>query len=254
MSIIDDMVILSRKQREIAEREAQILRLARPILLREGYQALSMDRLATLMEYAKGTLYNHFPNKEEIVIALAIESMELRFRMFEFGSSLSHLSRERLMGIGAACEVYTQACTEHFAIEEWIRNSMIWDKSSSRRQDLIRQCESRCMGVVSSIVRDAMIAGDLLLSDGLSPEEMIFGFWSLNYGSQVLAATSPSLGELGIADAPKAIRHHCYTLMNGFGWSPLMNIEQQFQRMDHLHQRIRIEFNLIETEILTQSN
>ena len=240
------MVILSRKQREIAEREAQILRLARPILLREGYQALSMDRLAALMEYAKGTLYNHFPNKEEIVIALAIESMELRFRLFEFGAKLSQQSRLRLMGIGAACEVYTQACREHFAIEEWIRNSTIWDKSSSQRQDLIRQCESRCMAIVTGIVRDALIAGDLSLPEGLPPEEMIFGFWSLNYGSQVLAATSPSLPQLGIADAPKAIRHHCYILMNGFEWAPLLDIDLQFQTMDDFHQKIRDHFNLVD--------
>jgi len=240
------MVILSRKQREIAEREAQILRLARPILLREGYQALSMDRLAILMEYAKGTLYNHFPNKEEIVVALAIESMELRFQMFEFGATLSDHSRERLMGIGAACEVYTQACRDHFAIEEWIRNSTIWDKSSSRRQDLIRQCESRCMAVVAGIVRQAVVSGHLQLRDGLSPEEMIFGFWSLNYGSQVLAATSPSLPQLGIADAQKAIRHHCYTLMNGFGWLPPLSMDEQFQLMDKFHDRIRVRFDLLD--------
>jgi len=230
------------------------LRLARPILLREGYQALSMDRLAILMEYAKGTLYNHFPNKEEIVIALAVESMELRFRLFEYGAQLSPIPRERLLGIGAACEVYTQACRDHFAIEEWIRNSMIWDKSSSGRQDLIRQCESRCMGVVSGIVRDAMVAGDLTLRDGLSPEEMIFGFWSLNYGSQVLAATSPSLAKLGISDAPKAIRHHCYTLMNGFGWTPLLGADEQFAKMDLFHQQIRDEFGLHEPKMATPNN
>lgn len=245
------MVVLTRKQREIAEREEQILRLARPILLREGYQALSMDRLATLMEYAKGTLYNHFPNKEEIVVALAIESMELRYRLFQFGSQLSQIPRERLMGVGAACEVYMLVCRDHFEVEQWIRNSTIWEKSSSRRQELIQQCESRCMGLVLGIIQEAMLAGDLKLHDGLSPEELIFGFWSLNYGSQLIAATSPSLAKLGIADAPKAIRHHCYTLMNGFGWSPLLGVDEQFQKMDQFHQQIRTEFNLNEPDLIT---
>ena len=170
------MVTPSRKQREIQEREAQILKLARPILLREGYQALSMDRLATLMEYAKGTLYNHFPNKEEIVLALAIESMELRLKMFEAASIASRVPRERLLAIGAACELYTQSCADHFAIEDWIRNSTIWDKSSTARQDLIRQCEGRCMSIVSGIVRDAVAHGDLKLENDLTAEEMIFGF------------------------------------------------------------------------------
>lgn len=236
------MVTLTRKQREIQEREVQILRLARPIMLREGYQALSMDRLATLMEYAKGTLYNHFPNKEEIVLALAVESMELRLQMFEAASVASSVSRERLMAVGAACELYTQSCADHFAIEDWIRNATIWEKSSAKRQDLIRQCEAQCMSIVAGIVRDAVAHGELTLRDGLTAEEMIFGFWSINYGSQVLAATSPSLSSLGVPNAPRAIRHHCFTLLNGFGWQPMGDFEEHNKLMDRFGQMLRKHF------------
>jgi len=239
------MVTASRKQREIRDREAQILRLARPILLREGYQALTMERLAAVMEYAKGTLYNHFPNKEEIVLALAIESMGLRFQLFQAAADGSSISRNRLMAIGAACELYTQDYSDHFAIEDWIRNTTIWDKSSSRRQELILQCESRCMDVVAGIVRDAVEAGDLTLSPSLSAEEMIFGFWSLNYGSQVLAATSPSLSSLGIRDAPKAIRHHCCILMNGFGWKPFLEFNEHDSLMDQLASQLKMQFDQV---------
>ena len=69
------MVELTRKQREIQERTREILRVAKPILLAEGFQALTMDRVASRMEYAKGTIYGHFSNKEEIVLALALEAM-----------------------------------------------------------------------------------------------------------------------------------------------------------------------------------
>lgn len=236
------MVTLSRKQREIQDREVQILQLARPILLREGYQALSMERLASQMEYAKGTLYNHFPNKEEIVLALALESMELRARMFDAAATSSPHSRERLLCVGAACELYTNECADHFAIEEWIRNSTIWEKSSQQRQDLIRQCEGRCMAIVAGIVRDAVARRDLELRNGLTAEEMIFGFWSINYGSQVLAATSPSLASLGVANAPQAIRHHCYTLLNGFGWQPITNFQEHTALMDKFGSMLREQF------------
>lgn len=224
------------------EREEQILRLARPILLREGYQALSMDRLASLMEYAKGTLYNHFPNKEEIVLALAVESMDLRLKMFEAASVASALPRERLLAVGSACELYTQSCADHFAIEDWIRNSTIWEKSSAKRQDLIRQCEGRCMSIVAGIVRDAVARGDLQLQNGLTAEEMIFGFWSINYGSQVLAATSPSLSSLGVPNAPHAIRHHCFTLLNGFGWQPVSDFASHMANMDRFGELLRGQF------------
>jgi AcrR family transcriptional regulator len=241
------MVTLSRKQREIQERETQILRLARPILLREGYQALSMERLASMMEYAKGTLYNHFPNKEEIVLALAIESMELRFQFFEVAASEEAPSRHRLMAIGSACELYTQRFQEHFAIEEWIRNSTIWDKSSARRQDLIRQCEGRCVALVAGIVRDAVQANELTLANDMTGEEMIFGFWSINYGSQVLAATSPSLAALGIVNAPAAIRRHCYTLMEGFQWQPLMSYAEHVSLMDRFYQSLESRFASVQS-------
>jgi AcrR family transcriptional regulator len=232
------MVTLSRKKREIQEREVQILRLARPILLREGYQALSMERLASMMEYAKGTLYNHFPNKEEIVLALALESMELRFKLFEAAEKMDVVSRHQLLAIGAACEIYTQKYAEHFAIEEWIRNSTIWDKSSTRRQELIRQCESRCIGLVATIVRNAVSQGNLSLHEGMTAEEMIFGFWAINYGSQVLSATSPSLTDVGIVDAIKSIRRHCFTLLNGYGWAPRMTFEAHVALTEQFTQRL----------------
>ncbi len=236
------MVTLSRKQREIKEREGQILKLARPILLRKGSQALSMDRLAAQMEYAKGTLYTHFRNKEEIVLALAAESMELRLKMFEAASAASRVSRERLIAIGAACELYTQEYADHFRIEDWIRNSTIWGKASRERQDLVRQCEGRCMSIVSGIVRDAVAHGDLKLENDLTAEEMIFGFWAINYGSQVLAATSPSLLSLGVPNAPRAIRHHCFTLLNGFSWLPIGDFAGHNETMDRFGDLLRKQF------------
>ncbi len=134
-----------------------------------------MDRLALEMEYAKGTLYNHFPNKEDIVLALAVESIELRMRVMESAAMTSGNPRSRLVRLGAASELYATA-TEHFAIEAWIRNSTIWDKATSARQELIRQCEAKCMGIVAGIARDAVSSGDLMLPEGLSAEELIFGF------------------------------------------------------------------------------
>lgn len=244
------MVILTRKQRELKDREAQILRLARPILVREGYQGLSMDRLASLMEYAKGTLYNHFPNKEEIVIALAVESMELRFRMMSAAAMFQASTRGRLLAVGAASELFAHS-THHFSIESWIRNDTIWDKASEERQNLIRQCESRCMFVVAGIVRDAIAQGELTLPSRMSAEELVFGFWSITYGSQVLTASSPSLSALGVEHAVDAIRHHCCTLLNGFQWRPHMEFPEYETHMVNFYERLRSEF---QDQLMTEVN
>lgn len=232
------METLSRKQREIHDRERQILALARPILVKEGYQALSMDRLAAKMEYAKGTLYNHFPNKEEIVAALAIESLELRRSMFERASMLSPQSRQRMVAIGCACDLYAVNCAEHFAVEQMLRNSVIWEKSSEKRQSLIRQCELRAMSIVAGVVRDAVAAGDLQIPESMTAEELVFGFWSLTYGSHVLIASSPSLPDIGVNHPVRSIRYHGWTLMNGYQWLPLMSFEETEALMHSLAERI----------------
>lgn len=229
---------LSRKQREIQERERQILAIARPILLEKGYQALGMKQLADQMEYAKGTLYNHFPHKEEIVAALAIESMELRRKLFEMAAVARGNSRERMAAIGCVCECYAVGCPEHFAIEQLLRNAIIWEKASEQRQELIRQCESRVMGIVAGIVRDAVAQKDLEIPQGMSPEEFVFGFWSLTYGSHVLRSSSPSLPEIGVNDPGRSVRYHAWTLMNGYNWKPAMSFEQTESLMNELAERI----------------
>ena len=220
------MTQISRKQREMQKRESQILAVARPILLEEGYQSLSMDRIAAQMEYAKGTIYNHFPNKEEIVMALALESLDLRRRMFEQASLVNPRSRYRMIAIGCACDTYALECQQHFAIEQMLRNSIVWDKSSHERQELIKKYEFRCMAIVAGVVRDAVASQDLVLPTGMSSEEFVFGFWALTYGTHALVQSSPSLLDIGVADPFLSIRYHAYTLMNGYQWQPLIGFEE----------------------------
>ena len=236
------MVELTRKQRELEQRTTEILRIARPILIAEGFQALSMGRVASKMEYAKGTIYNHFPNKEDIVLALAVESMELRRSLFEQSATVIGPARFRMMALGAACEFFTQHCTDDFLVEQCVRNQNIWDKSSEQRQNLIRQCEGRCMGIVAGIVRDAMARDELVIPKSLTPEEFVFGFWAINYGSQILTYSSPSLPAIGINDPFNAIRVHCCTLLNGFGWQPTMMLSEYNESMLKLNVTLQPKF------------
>mgnify|MGYP001820983313 CR=1 FL=1 len=57
------MPALTRKQREILEREELILSAAQKLLHEQGYNHLTMDRVAETVEYSNGTIYNHFASK-----------------------------------------------------------------------------------------------------------------------------------------------------------------------------------------------
>ncbi len=195
----------TRKQREIQEREERILEVSRPLLIEQGYHGLSMDRVAESLQYSKGTIYNHFSCKEEIIIALAIQTTEKRAGLFERAAAFQGSSRERVHAIGAAATLFVQLFPDHFKLETIIRSASIWEKTSEKRRAVMRSCESRCTGVVAGVVRDAVAQGDLALPNELAPEDLVFGLWSISYGAFSIITTSDQLVDLGIREPFMAV-------------------------------------------------
>ncbi len=212
---------LSHKQQEIRQRESRILDLARPMIAQGGVAALSMEAIAHELRTAKGTVYNHFRNKEEIVLALAIVAVERRLELFHQAAMMRGRPRDRVAAIGIACEVYVNQFPELFRIESIIRHDSIWEKTSPERQEVLRTCEGRCMHSVAGVVRDAVAGGDLEVAGAHGVEDIVFGLWSLVFGGMLLELTSPSLADVGIADSRQAIRRNCNALLDGLGWQPL---------------------------------
>lgn len=215
------MNTLSRKQREIQEREEKILTLARQMLVENGYLGLNMDAIAATLEYSKGTIYNHFPCKEEIIIALAVQTMEKRTGMFEKAAAYRGTPRERIAAIGVAAELFVRLFPSHFHVEQLIRSYSIWEKTSEKRRQTMRTCETRCMGIVSGIVRDAIAQGHLELPESTCPENVVFGLWSQTYGAHSIIATSGSMADLGIDDPFFAVHHAINMCLDGHDWRPL---------------------------------
>lgn len=212
---------LTRKQREIEEREALILDVAREMLVQQGYLGLRMDHIADRIEYSKGTIYQHFPNKEEIILALANQALIKRSALFSHAVTLRKQSRERLAAIGAAAELFVEHFPHFFQVEQIIRINSVWQKTSVDRQKVMRSCESRCVAIISGVVRDAVAHGDLALPENCTPEDIVFGLWSINIGAFAILSSSDSLQEIGIADPVTALRANTNHMLDGYGWKPL---------------------------------
>jgi len=65
--------IAERKSRERAEREGRIISAARVIAEKEGWDAVTIRRLAKEIEYSQPVLYSHFASRDAIVEAVAVE-------------------------------------------------------------------------------------------------------------------------------------------------------------------------------------
>lgn len=80
----------------------RILENARAILLEEGYQALSMRRLARSCQVAAGTLYNYFSDKDELVALITLEDWQDVIAQMEEVARQDHALAE---GLTSLCEL-----------------------------------------------------------------------------------------------------------------------------------------------------
>ncbi len=60
----------SLKEKQRQEREVLILQVAEEVLMEKGYYETSIDEIAARVGIAKGTIYLHFPSKEDLVVAI----------------------------------------------------------------------------------------------------------------------------------------------------------------------------------------
>lgn len=67
------MSVQDRKARERASRRQRIVSAARTLAETEGWEAVTIRRLAERIEYSQPVLYSHFTGKDDIVGAVALE-------------------------------------------------------------------------------------------------------------------------------------------------------------------------------------
>ncbi|MBO0781472.1 MAG: TetR/AcrR family transcriptional regulator [Ktedonobacteraceae bacterium] len=84
------------KERQKQEREALILKVAEEVLLEKGYHETSMEEIATRVGVAKGTVYLHFPSKEDLVVAIFSRDLQRFSQAVEEALAVQMTARAKL--------------------------------------------------------------------------------------------------------------------------------------------------------------
>lgn len=214
------MGTLTRKQREIQEREQLMLQIARRMLVEQGYAGLSMDQLAEATEYSKGTIYQHFSTKEDLVTALAIETMERRVELFLRAEQFVGRSRERMLAIGVADEVFGRSEPHHYRSEFIIKLANLQDRASDERREALERLESACFSCVVRIVQSGIDEGELPANT--NPRELVYAVVTMALGTHMTSMNYCSmLSEFAIDNPTRLMLGNIHTLLDGFGWKPL---------------------------------
>lgn len=94
------MGVKERREREKSETRDKILDAARELFVSEGYEGVSMRKVAEKIEYSPTAIYVHFADKEELFRELCHQDYARLAQVFQ-SSAISSDPIERLRQIGA---------------------------------------------------------------------------------------------------------------------------------------------------------
>lgn len=221
-----------RKQTQIAEREKVILDIASDIIAREGPPALTMEHVLARVDFSKGTLYNHFTCREDLLVAVHTQCFAAHLELFERGALFRGRSRERFAAAGMGHQILLQLDPRPFRFS---LNDAILAAASERWRDMFVHYNRETIAVFTGIVRDAISAGEL--PEGTAPEIVTMGAWSTSCGAEELYESGLILRGLSAKDFDRMRNQLIATILDGFGWRPLSS-EHDY---DKVRQRILTE-------------
>ncbi len=207
-------------QTEIKQREDAILAAAKSVLLEGGYFGLTMERVAAASACPKGTMYQHFGCKEDLLVALAVECARKRLEMMERATAQSCQSRERVVALGEAVSLFTRLHPDdsrimHMAI------GPIREKASPQHLSELVHIEDREVALLHGILLDAVREGNLETQHDEMLKEMAFGIWALVDGAFTLIESNSPRQVLGIENPFSNLFRVFSVLADGYGWRPL---------------------------------
>jgi len=212
---------MTRKQRELFDREQLILDTAKIILNTEGFANLSMERIAAEVEYSKGTIYNHFKSKEEVITGISCRCISNLIELFSRARNHTGSNRERIAAVGIAQSLYAQLNPVEFQNLPLIKSQAIREKISEEKSNELLQLEQSITSIVKEIVMDALNDGDIPANESFVPDGIVFGLWSMGYGTDLLHLSGIPFEQLGMLQPLDMMWVNSNKLLDSYNWKPL---------------------------------
>jgi len=212
---------MTRKQRELFDREQLILDTAKIILNTEGFANLSMERIAAEVEYSKGTIYNHFKSKEEVITGISCRCISNLIELFSRAKNHTGSNRERIAAVGIAQSLYAQLNPVEFQNLPLIKSQAIREKISEEKSNELLQLEQSITSIVKEIVMDALNDGDIPANESFVPDGIVFGLWSMGYGTDLLHLSGIPFEQLGMLQPLDMMWVNSNKLLDSYNWKPL---------------------------------
>ena len=197
---------LREKQRQ--ERESLIIQAAEEIFQEKGYYEASMDEIAARVGIAKGTIYTHFPGKEDLVLAIFRRNLETFIQGIDAVIDAEPTPRARLEALIQF--VYTGLYSKHAQLLSSMYNGVDMKRMIMEKGGCMSDLWESVVSRVTRLLEEGKAAGEL--NPAIPTKVMLFSFFSLfspkSYDRLLLG------DELSREELIKQLRH---VYFNGIG-------------------------------------
>lgn len=191
----------ARRERERAQREAEILVAAERVISRHGFHGAGMTEIAREAEFAIGTLYGFFDSKEALYERLIVERTASLASAMSRALEASGSARERLE---RALDAKLSHMSEHLDFILIYASTSMMATCGWASPAAALTMREQTLAAVAQAVRAAKSAGEL--AAGARPEDVALAFQTLSTAFLLAEARGPKgFGPERVRQAMRAV-------------------------------------------------
>lgn len=209
---------------KLQERELEIILAALNFAEQESVHTLTMDKLAARLPYSKGTLYNHFHGKEDLLLGVCNHSMAVLHDLFQRASRLEQDSRSKISACLLGYLLYAIESPVRFKLVLDAKNHGFAEQVSAERFEEHKRLDLEIFGMVLQIIEEAIERGEMTPPNGVTPPQIAFAGWATGFGSIALLLAEDCLcGGRSEMVLPREMFTNISIMLDGLQWQPLHN-------------------------------
>lgn len=150
----------------------KIFETSMKLFAQKGYDATSVEEITSVVGIAKGTLYYHFPSKEDIFNFLIDEGMKLlknsiEIKTAKFNSAVSKIKAVILIQIKITAKY-----------EDFITLIISQMYGTGSRNQKCKECVTEYLHILEKIIKKGIADGEIKQNDAKILSSVIFGLTS----------------------------------------------------------------------------
>jgi AcrR family transcriptional regulator len=165
------MGVQERKERDFRRREEEILGAAIALFKADNWQAVTVEQIAERAEIGKGTIYKHFPSKDEIYARLVMEYQRTAIeKLRRIDQKLDVI--QRLRAIIAVTFEQNLAAEEYQRLVQYCSRDEFRNSLSESTRLALQAQDEEFLGLINAVLDEGVKKSILPRK---TPQELLFG-------------------------------------------------------------------------------